>query len=160
VAQMIFETFAYRNKIAQRGELPDVYTYDNVPQHLRHQICVALCEGIGRFHIYSGYEMQNVAEANQAWKMIDKICHKELYSYLKFTSNSSLDNKYLNYLMNESPVEDFLSAVEIGCRVLENYLGENPRQRGAEEKSEDSIGTKSTNDLNSTRLGINLRTVK
>jgi hypothetical protein len=160
VAQMIFETFAYRNKIAQRGELPDVYTYDNVPQHLRHQICVALCEGIGRFHIYSGYEMQNVTEANQAWKMIDKICHKELYSYLKFTSNSSLDNKYLNYLMNASPVEDFLSAVEIGCRVLENYLGENPRQRGAEEKSEDSIGTKSTNDLNSTRLGINLRTVK
>jgi hypothetical protein len=69
---MIFETFAYRTKIAQQGELPDVYTYDDAPQQLRHQICVALHEGIGRFHIYAGYEMQNVAEANQGWKMIEE----------------------------------------------------------------------------------------
>lgn len=136
---MIFETFAYRNRRSQQGELPDVYTYDNISEQLRHQICVALYEGIGIFHFYTGYEMQSVAEANEAWKMIDRVCHKELFSYLKFTSNSRLDTRYLNYLMNVSQIDDFLSAVEIGCRALEFYRGESPEGRGAEEKAEDSI---------------------
>ncbi len=135
---MIYETFSYRNKVSQRGDLPDVYTYTSAPEHLRHQICVALYEGIGRFHVYSGYEMHEIAEANEAWKIIDRVCHKELYTYLKFTSKSKLDDRYLNYLMNAS-IEDFLNAVEIGCRMLEYYRGKNPGERGAEEKSGDSI---------------------
>jgi len=63
---MIFETFAYRKKLASRAGEPDVYTYDLAPEHLRHQICMALYEGIGRFHAYQAHELSSVAEANVA----------------------------------------------------------------------------------------------
>ena len=80
---MIFETFAYRKKLESRGEHPDVYTYDNAPKHLRHQICLALREGIGRFYQYSGNEFNQVNEANEMWCEIDRTCSKEIELYLK-----------------------------------------------------------------------------
>lgn len=136
---MIYETFAYRNKLAQREGEPDVYGYDSAPEHLRHQICMIFNDGIGRFHFYQGYEMQHVSEANEAWETIEKICRKELYSYLSFTTESNLRNRYMNYLMRVSTMDDFLSAIEIGCRMLEYYRGKDPSWRGAEQKSEESI---------------------
>jgi AbiJ N-terminal domain 4 len=136
---MIFETFAHRKKLAEKGAEPDIYTYDSAPEHLRYQICLALREGIGDFYFYQGHEMQHIPEANEAWEVIDKTCRKEIYSYLNFTTSSSLLDRYTKYLMDVSEMDDFLSAVEIGCRILEHFSGKDPRPRGAEEKSEDSL---------------------
>ena len=98
---MIFETFAYRKKQETRRGEPDVYTYDNAPKHLRHQICLTLREGIGRYYQYSGNEFNHVNEANDAWYQIDRICTKEIESYLNYSKfHDELDERFLYYIMN------------------------------------------------------------
>jgi hypothetical protein len=52
---MIFETFANRKRKQSRIGEPEVYTYDEAPQHLRHQICMTLSEGIGAFQMPDPY---------------------------------------------------------------------------------------------------------
>jgi AbiJ N-terminal domain 4 len=134
---MIFETFAYR--LAGRAGEPDVYTYDRAPDHLRHQICMALHEGIGSFHVYRGHEINSVAAANHAWSEIDRICRKEIESYLRFPVGADLSSRYLNYLMKVDDIDDFLSAVEIGCLTLTLYFDKNPQARGAVQDAEDAL---------------------
>jgi hypothetical protein len=136
---MVFETFAYRKKLAQRGEEHEIYTYDNLPHQLRHQMCVALCEGIGRYHIYAPYALDRVPEANEGWGIIDRLCRKEIYSYLNYLGNSDLAHGYCDFLMNIDVTDDFLSALEIGCKVLELLRGRDPSVRGAQQQSEDAL---------------------
>ena len=137
---MIFETFAYRKKLESRGEQADVYTYDNAPKHLRHQICLALREGIGRFYSYSGNEFDHVNEANEVWCEIDRICTKEIESYLSYQPHDDdLDEKFLYYIMNVIDVDDFLSAVEIGCIALTVYFDQPHARRGARESSREAL---------------------
>jgi AbiJ N-terminal domain 4 len=137
---MIFETFAYRKKLESRNGQPDVYTYDDAPKHLRHQICLALREGIGRFHRYSGNEFNHVNEANEMWSEIDRICTKEIESYLSYPAHGGdLDKKFLNYVMNVTDIDDFLSAVEIGCIALTVYFDKPHAQRGARESSREAL---------------------
>jgi hypothetical protein len=81
---MIYETFAYRKRRQDRSGEPEIYTYDQAPEHLRHQICTILSDGIGEFNEvprYGGYTSPN---ANGLWSLIDKICCKEIYSYIKY----------------------------------------------------------------------------
>ncbi len=44
---MIFETFARRKRQQNRNGEPEIYTYDQAPEHMRHQICSALAGGSG-----------------------------------------------------------------------------------------------------------------
>jgi AbiJ N-terminal domain 4 len=136
---MIFETFANRKKLASPNGEPDVYRYDVAPSQLRHQICMTLSEGVGRFHVYRGYEMNHLEEANDAWELIDRICRKEIYSYLNYTSIYDLSERFRRFLMTVEVVDDFLSAVEIGCSVLEHLRGRASKARGAEQSAEESI---------------------
>ena len=83
---MIFKTFAYREELARRAEQPDVYTYDKIPYQLRHQICVAICDGIGRYLSYGPYALDRVPDGNDACYKIDRHCRKEIISYLNYIS--------------------------------------------------------------------------
>lgn len=79
---MIFETFARRKLLQSRNGEPEIYTYDRAPEHMRHQICLALAEGIGSFHPFSGDEFHVPPNANEIWEWLDRICRKEIHSYL------------------------------------------------------------------------------
>jgi len=81
---MIFETFARRKRQQSRNGEPEIYSYDQAPQHMRYQICHALSEGIGRFHQFSDYEFHERPNANAIWEQIDRICRKEIHSYLGY----------------------------------------------------------------------------
>jgi len=141
---MIFETFAYRKRLESRKGEPDVYTYDQAPEHLRHQICMAICEGIGRFYVHGEYSFNHVPNANDLWEQMDKICRKELQSYLRHIHDydRNLCTRFCSYIMQIEDMDDFLSAVEIGClglsSIREDYYG-GPGARGAEHRADESL---------------------
>jgi hypothetical protein len=139
----IFETFAQRQRQQSRGDEPEVYTYDRVPDHLRHQICLALAEGIGRYHRLTGDPFQSPPpHANDMWEQIDRICRKELHSYLDYTKEQNLAQRFLAYVFKIGDIDDFLSAVEIGCVALSVTSDQYDHQlveRGAQQKAADSI---------------------
>lgn len=115
---MIFKTFKERKRLAARDGEPEIYAYDQAPDHMRHQICLALGEGIGHCYLAS-HPFSPQPNANDIWEEIDRICRKELFSYLHQTQERNLARKFLSYIMTTKDIEDFLSAVEIGCIGLQ-----------------------------------------
>jgi hypothetical protein len=109
------------------------------PAHTRHQICAALAEGIGRW--YGVFYSNPPPNANSWWMEIDRICRKEMHSYLSYLGEEDLSSRFLNYVLNVQDIDDFLSVVEIGCvklRIIsDNY--DNPELRGAQQKAVDAI---------------------
>jgi hypothetical protein len=80
---MIFETFARRKRQQSRNGEPEIYTYDQAPEHMRHQICAALAEGIGVYYGRGGHN-EPPPNADGIWGSIDRLCRKELESYLSY----------------------------------------------------------------------------
>jgi AbiJ N-terminal domain 4 len=140
---MIFETFARRKRQQSRNGEPEIYIYDQAPGHMRYQIGEALSEGIGPFHRSSGYAVHGARNANDIWEQIDRICRKEIHSYLSYCEKKDLSARFLNYILQVEDVEDFLSAVEIGCvglrTISDIYPFDEPSYRGAQQKVVDAI---------------------
>jgi hypothetical protein len=137
---MIFETFARRKRQQNRNGEPEIYTYDQAPEHMRHQICSALAEGIGFYYGGGGYH-EPPPNADLIWEQIDRICRKEMYSYLSYTQETDLRLRFLNYVRHVQDIDHFLSAVEIGCLVLRISSDEydSPKLRGGQQKGVDAI---------------------
>jgi AbiJ N-terminal domain 4 len=139
---MIFETFARRKRQQSRNGEPEIYTYDQAPEHMRHQICAALSEGIGIYYgDHRGGRRVPPLNANPTWEQIDRISRKELPSYLDYVQQTDLSSRFLNYVRRVEFMDDFLSAVEIGCVALRNIHDEcdEPETRGAQQKAVDAI---------------------
>lgn len=136
---MIFETFAWRKQKQSRNGEPEIYTYDDAPLHLRHQICLVMSDGIGNFHEPNPYHYRNVPNANLWWDTIHQICRKEIFSYLSYAERWDLKKRFLEYLLNVQDMDDFLSGVEIGCRVLDALRDKQIEVRGAQQAAGESI---------------------
>lgn len=132
---MFFETYSYRKRLDERNDEPEVYSYDVAPAQLRHQIAMAFREGIGPYSSprYGG------RSAYEYWKKLDKICSKEIYSYLTYIRESQLDERFSEFLNNVENIDDFLDAVEIGCRVLSALRSHYRGLRGADSEAGDAI---------------------
>ena len=144
---MIFETYAQRKKLAAKGDQPDVYSYDEVPKQLRHQICIILRDSIGRY-TDSDNDFHRVPNANEAWRLIHRICAKEIMSYAEHGRGTNIGERFRSYLSTTADIDEFLSALEIACRLLDfiDKRGRNadlpygdPDYRGAEQKGEDAL---------------------
>jgi AbiJ N-terminal domain 4 len=138
---MIFETFARRKRQQSRNGEPEIYAYDQAPEHMRHQICAALAEGIGVYYGRGGHN-EPPPNADGIWGSIDRLCRKELESYLSYLHESNLSLRILNYIRRVEDMDEFLSAVEIGCiglRIISNDYIDNPKSRGAQQSAVDAI---------------------
>lgn len=138
---MIFKTFAERKRLQERSDEPDVYTYDQAPPQLRHQIGMAIAEGIGSYYV-PGYGA-TPPNANREWGGIDHTCHKEIFSYTNAASgrNGNIAEKFRNYLIDVQSVDDFLSAVEIACIYLDGVdaIYRAKGSRGARQNGKDAL---------------------
>lgn len=116
----------------RNGE-PEVYSYDQAPRQMRHQMCVALLEGLGNFHNFSEDSFHVPPNANNWWDEIDRVCRKELYSYLDHCKTRNLAQRVLQYLEQIPGIDEFLSVVEIGCICLSavDDSFDHTAQRGA-----------------------------
>lgn len=137
---MIFETYAHRKRLETQGEL-DVYRYDVAPEQLRHQLCMTFREGIGYYFQSGAYDFNEPHNANDLWREVDKVCRKELLSYLEHTRERNLSTRFCNFVMHAQDIDDFLSAVEIGCvalSVVKDDYG-SMEHRGAEQRGDEAI---------------------
>lgn len=112
----IFELFSKRQK-RKRGEIPDVYIYEEIPQALRVQIAHIIKDTIGQDN-YSD-------KASSAFEFIHKTLCKE-YGVFSLKQHSRSDAEaILDYFLNCKDYEKCLDIIEICFRVIESYVAEN-----------------------------------
>lgn len=114
----IIELFSKR-QAKLRGEVPDVFFYDKMPQELRVQIV----------HIFRDY-LGNETELRRGAGMVagayefvvDTLC-REYGVFTLLDSKDFGDRNYvselLNFILSEKNTEKVLDAVELGCRVVD-----------------------------------------
>lgn len=130
----IFELFSKRQK-QLRGDLPDVYSYDTIPQPLRVQVVHIWQDTIGDANQYPA----RYYGAYGAYKLIVEALCRE-YGVFRLTGAKEYgDRNYLselaNFVLQEQETEKVLDAIELSFRVIDRmtrnyqYLG---RQQASE----------------------------
>jgi hypothetical protein len=124
---MVFETFAERKRRQNRRDAPEVYIYDRAPAQLRHQISLALAEGLGSYTLLDRYGLDSYepdnAAAYECWKQIDYACHKEIFSFLTFRDDEDFKRGVLAAIADCADIDDWLSIVEICCKIMDWLIG-------------------------------------
>ncbi|UFI05644.1 STM4504/CBY_0614 family protein [Roseibium aggregatum] len=142
-AMPVFETFAKRIR-KSRGELPDVYTYDSIPEPLRIQIVQIMTEVLGDGDAYRN-NLGNSYRVKNAYRGIVEVLRRERGVFRLPPSSNTSHISYLEELarnvLHEKDVEELLSAIELICRVIENEASqfEYRKQRNSKENSKNAI---------------------
>jgi hypothetical protein len=137
----IFDLFSKRQK-ALRGDVPDVYAYDDLPNPLRVQIVHIWADSIGGERAYYDYTYGD--NVKSAYKFIvDTLCREyglfQLPTAEKFNERMYL-KELANFFLQESDVEKQLDIVELSFRYIHRmtrqyYLG----RRNASEVADAAI---------------------
>lgn len=112
----IFDIFSKRQK-RLNGEVPDIYSYEKLPQELRTQIVHIWLETLGSpdEHHYSDVE--------KAYKsIVDALCREYGVFYLYSLDNyrgRDFTQELVNFFLNEESVEKCLDAVELSFRLID-----------------------------------------
>lgn len=126
----VFDLFHKRQK-RLRGEYPDVYLYEELPEKLKIQIIHIWDETIGRDpDIYNRYPNQVQKDAGEILNYIHRVLTKELGVFdlpsPNDESDSNLFTRIANYFLNEVEVDMSLSVIEVMMLAIrtfhENYL--------------------------------------
>lgn len=111
----IIELFSTRARI-QRGEIPDVYQYETIPQPLRVQIIHILRDALGDISAYNSL-------TNRYLKLIhDSLCRE--YGVFELSKEKRYDGPnyevdVYNHLLQETDTEKVLDVVELSFRVVD-----------------------------------------
>lgn len=128
----LYDTYAKRKRRAERAGEPDVYSYNEIPDFLKKQVALVLDAAIGIWAHDTSYFYRH---GNKGWTLVDDIMTREHESYYKMRGNSNLDTpraRFLHFVRNASDVDEWLSIVEVACRLL-SALRSEPSARGATE---------------------------
>ena len=111
----VFDLFSKRQK-RLRGEVPDVYVYDEVPQPLRVQLVQILQDGIAPNLKYCDGPMY-----------LHEYIHKTLcreYGVFSLSKESRVSDWYAvaNYLLQTENVEHIIDIVELCLRTVDNFI--------------------------------------
>ena len=68
----VFKLFSYRKRVAE-GATPDFLIYDKLPEPVRVQIIRIWKDAIGQAHVYTGLDMGQERENNDAWHEIQTL---------------------------------------------------------------------------------------
>lgn len=136
---VISELFSKRQKKI-RGEMLDVYVYEEIPQSLRVQIIHIILDTIGRDNY------QNAA--GSAYEFIHKALCKE-YGLFTLKQHANNDEEaILAYFLNCEDYERCLDIIEIFFRIISGYVAKDyyryMQSTTSSQKPEDAI-----NELNS-----------
>jgi hypothetical protein len=131
----VFETFAKRRRQLERAGAPDVFTYDSVPKFLRHQVSMiadAAPGPCGNDRFSNGTEI---------WRAMCEILEKEIET---FPSPGRYDNskaRCQHFIATEPDTENWLSLIEIICRVFESRAkkGHPAESIGATQEAKDAL---------------------
>lgn len=116
----VFELFSKRQK-RLRGEVPDVYIYDQFPREFRVQL-------IQIIHVFTGEETHDdygmETSGLAATKMAVDILRRERGVFILPPSqrgNHDYIQEFSNYILNEKQPELFADALELAGRLCERF---------------------------------------
>lgn len=112
----IFELFSKRQK-KLRGDVPDVYVYEEIPQSLRVQIVHIIQDTIGQ----DKYEKR----ARGAYEFVHKTLCKEYGVFTLKQHARSDDEAVFDYFLSCEDYERCLDIIEICFRIINNYVADN-----------------------------------
>ena len=122
----IFDLFSKRQKRA-RGEMPDVYVYDKLPQPLRVQIVHIVRDTFSKFY--------GPHPDNEAYRFINKTLCKEYGSFELIQNANSDELAVLNFFLNENSIERALDVVEL-CFEIIQYLPNRPLRYSSQNRAD------------------------
>jgi len=115
----IFDLFSKRQK-RLRGEIPDVYVYEEIPHKLRVQIIHIVRDVIG-------VECDYNRITNNTYHQIHKVLCRE---YGVFTLKEYEDSNFkavFDYFLQSKDYEQCLDIIELSFRVIDKHVRENER---------------------------------
>src|SRR4030066_58143 len=114
----IFDLYSKRQK-RLRGEVPDVYTYDDIPQPLRVQIVHIWKDSLGDENEYDSHD-----EVRQSYKLIVEILRRE-YGVFELTASRhrNLDNlrELVEFFLEVKDTEKVIDTIELSFRVIDKF---------------------------------------
>lgn len=126
----VFDIFSKRQK-RLRGEYPDVYQYETLPEKLKVQIVHIWGESLGKDRPALKYA--SATDNRDYYEQVYKVLCKEFgvfelgNSDSEFNSEKSIFVKISNYFLNEPNIEHCLDIIELMMIVTEDYLNPNYR---------------------------------
>lgn len=114
----IFDLFSKRQKI-QRGEIPDVYQYEEISNQFRIQIIHIIRDVIGS---------ENSSEkANEVYEFVHQTLCKEYGRFYLTDQYSDSSKDTFNFLLQENNYEYCLDVIETFFKVIDSYVRINLR---------------------------------
>ena len=117
----IRDIFSKRQK-TNRGEIPDVYTYDNLPQPLRTQIVHIWFDALG------DHDDLRSPFVRTAWAydlIVKTLCREYGVFRLPLPKDVAQDDEQLmlvNYLLTAKDIEHALDAIELSFQVIDEHV--------------------------------------
>ena len=123
----VFSLFSHRKRL-NRGEMPDILVYDNLPESLRVQIVHIWNEVVGPYYVYTGLieEDLDVVENNEGWKLIHDVVARE-HGIFRLGSQPSIADRCINYLMSTREVDAVLDLLEVGSAYIDRVVRSLPK---------------------------------
>lgn len=113
----VFDLFSKRQKRA-RGEMPDVYVYDDLPQPLRVQIVHIIRDAFGT----DNYGSDHAAKAYEFVKQ--SLCRE--YGLFELVKHPRSDQESVfNFFLQEESVERALDVVELCFRIIQIHIADD-----------------------------------
>ncbi len=128
----IIDLFSKRQR-RLRGEIPDVYTYDELPNALRVQIVHIIRDALG-------VDSYGSPHASDTYAFINNTLCRE-YGLFELTKNPrSLDESIFNFFLAQESVEKALDVIEISFRIIDTFVRNHyPYHSGVKIEPDDAI---------------------
>ena len=115
----IFDLFSKRQK-RLRGDVPDVYIYDDLPKALKVQIVHIWNDAMGNNQQYYDY-----GAVKSAYKFIvDTLCREyglfTLPTAVKYTDRMYL-KELVNFLLQENDIEKIIDVIELSFKMISHF---------------------------------------
>lgn len=117
---VIFDTFSKRQKRA-RGEVPDVYVYDKLPQQFRVQVVHIIKDAFGVDATYSGRYVSD------AYGIVKKTLCREfgLFELAEYPESDSDSDSIFAFFLREKNTERALDVLELCFKVINVVILKN-----------------------------------
>ncbi len=115
----IFDLFSKRQK-RLRGEVPEIFTYDEIPNGLRVKIVHILRDAIGEDEYGDNHKIKEVYE------FIQKTLCRE-YGLFKLGDgyNDGYEEQVLNFLLQEQDNEKVIDVIELSFKYIDRIIRED-----------------------------------
>ena len=128
----VVDIFSKRQK-RLRGETPDVYQYETIPNELRVQVIHIWYDAFGEVSRNNFGELQCPYSATEAYKHIHAtLCHE--YGFFRLGEDDDLDFEAVyNFFLKAQEVEKVVDVIEVSFQYITQYASYIPPEEAIDE---------------------------